>query len=701
VGPQGERGIQGEVGQPGAKGDQGERGIQGVAGETGPQGPQGLPGDRGRRGKTGPAGPAGKDAEVDPKILQEMAALGDYKRELANDLDRIRIALSETATGSQRGLEQERAALERVASRIETEFRNIAQQWNSYKEYVDHTYAKKYYEKVSEDTPMIVGGPDDTNPRPPPPPPDVKPKDEPKMEYPPDVKPDVKPDIKPDIKPTDMKLPIPERPVPPPPVPNVGNDQDVVANEAISDEQRQRIQQALNLGNAAELAQARSLGLDVQGMAPNPLPRPTEMYIPENAVKPEAGAVPALEVPGMMGTEYNVPLANALEVDALAAPSIDDTDPVPQTALVESRSASPVTWAPEERERSRASYSERGARSRELAADVYDSRQAERLRRLEATDAERKAKSAAIQQRVQANRNRLAELAAEEEKARQEIESQRLQAPKSARAIVGSPFITQQEAARRVNVKQELLAESERTRPQREAQIAARRVGEFAPSITKRAALSAKSVDPRTAADVARAQETIRSDAEIGQSRTRVRGKGSDSPQEMWDDQITRAMQPWVRKGFQGVISVDELLEKVPFINDSDNIGFIVNLSKRDSKDGGSHWVALVFRFKNRAEVDYVDSFGDPPPALLMAEIKEYLKYRKGLRVLMKMKVNKVKFQRENSVTCGAHAMRVVQQLLDGDSFKYVTQWDTNKAEVVARQIQAGAGSVVKRFGYV
>ena len=56
IGPQGERGPQGEVGIQGPKGDKGDtgeqgiQGIQGLKGDTGEQGPQGLKGDKGDTG---------------------------------------------------------------------------------------------------------------------------------------------------------------------------------------------------------------------------------------------------------------------------------------------------------------------------------------------------------------------------------------------------------------------------------------------------------------------------------------------------------------------------------------------------------------------------------------------------------------------------------------------------------------------------
>ncbi|XP_071805223.1 uncharacterized protein [Asterias amurensis] len=78
VGPRGDAGSPGEVGQPGAKGDMGSDGLvgepgakgdiglkgdQGV-GQPGKQGPQGLPGMNGLKGERGEPGPAGQTGEA-------------------------------------------------------------------------------------------------------------------------------------------------------------------------------------------------------------------------------------------------------------------------------------------------------------------------------------------------------------------------------------------------------------------------------------------------------------------------------------------------------------------------------------------------------------------------------------------------------------------------------------------------------------
>jgi hypothetical protein len=70
MGPQGDKGDQGEIGPQGAQGDQGEIGPQGAQGDKGDQGeigPQGAQGDKGDKGDQGEIGPQGAQGEQGPQ----------------------------------------------------------------------------------------------------------------------------------------------------------------------------------------------------------------------------------------------------------------------------------------------------------------------------------------------------------------------------------------------------------------------------------------------------------------------------------------------------------------------------------------------------------------------------------------------------------------------------------------------------------
>ena len=84
VGPQGEQGIQGEIGPQGPQGEQGPegrmgpmgpQGEQGIQGEVGPQGEKGDPGEQGSTGKDGIDGQDGKDFTYDMFTEEQLAAL--------------------------------------------------------------------------------------------------------------------------------------------------------------------------------------------------------------------------------------------------------------------------------------------------------------------------------------------------------------------------------------------------------------------------------------------------------------------------------------------------------------------------------------------------------------------------------------------------------------------------------------------------
>jgi len=67
MGPQGEKGEQGDPGEQGLQGNQGPQGGQGPKGDTGAQGPKGDKGETGVKGDAGPQGPKGDTGSQGPK----------------------------------------------------------------------------------------------------------------------------------------------------------------------------------------------------------------------------------------------------------------------------------------------------------------------------------------------------------------------------------------------------------------------------------------------------------------------------------------------------------------------------------------------------------------------------------------------------------------------------------------------------------
>jgi len=183
-----------------------------------------------------------------------------------------------------------------------------------------------------------------------------------------------------------------------------------------------------------------------------------------------------------------------------------------------------------------------------------------------------------------------------------------------------------------------------------------------------------------------------------------IQGDGSGDSltknHERSDRQLIDQMSPWVKDGFIGVKAADELDELAPLIDKGPECGFIVNKSTRAS--GGTHWCAVFISWANTKahapELDYYDPFGDPPPPMIADALKELVATRKGLKTMLKFKINRVPNQDDRSSTCGYQAMRFLQDMFAGKTFKEATDFSIPEGEAAAREL---IGGKVPRFGFI
>lgn len=173
-------------------------------------------------------------------------------------------------------------------------------------------------------------------------------------------------------------------------------------------------------------------------------------------------------------------------------------------------------------------------------------------------------------------------------------------------------------------------------------------------------------------------------------------GKGDGTT----DAELDSKMHKFVPRGFAGVIASDEIKDLKDHVHHGPETSFIMNLD--NSKQPGSHWVPVYIRWGNSKsggpEVDYADSFGDPPSKSTVSQLKELVKAR-GAPYMLKLKVNRIKSQRENSDTCGGHSMRFLSDMYDGKTFKEATGYTVENAEKLAKHMEGRGG--VPRFGYI
>lgn len=160
----------------------------------------------------------------------------------------------------------------------------------------------------------------------------------------------------------------------------------------------------------------------------------------------------------------------------------------------------------------------------------------------------------------------------------------------------------------------------------------------------------------------------------------------------LYSDQIAEMMKDY--NGFIGVVAADEVGD---LANDSlnyDRFGFVMN---KDTSDGqGSHWVAC-FCDLDDASLEYYDSFAEEPEDLFLEQIKKLLD-KHDLDYYLKMKINRIKNQRENSSLCGFHAMRFLIDRFNNKDWKFSTGYsEVSDGEKAANNLM----KKYERFGYI
>lgn len=188
---------------------------------------------------------------------------------------------------------------------------------------------------------------------------------------------------------------------------------------------------------------------------------------------------------------------------------------------------------------------------------------------------------------------------------------------------------------------------------------------------------------------------------------------GADSrPGGLWNDQIDKIMRGMEGNGavknYLGTISSDEIKTlKLPAGQPS---SFIMNLDKSDQP--GSHWVG-VFIDPN-SEVGYFDSFGRNPPKNFNRDILSLLSDIRP-ETFLKLKVNRVVSQDDDSTTCGYHAIKYLLRRYAGESFKQATGFvkpskkplivagKVKKEEALAEKMKEEAKPIIggSKFGYI
>jgi len=149
------------------------------------------------------------------------------------------------------------------------------------------------------------------------------------------------------------------------------------------------------------------------------------------------------------------------------------------------------------------------------------------------------------------------------------------------------------------------------------------------------------------------------------------------------------------RKGaYIATIPADGILPIIlPQLRDDRKACFILNLDPMGMP--GSHWVAVMIWPKEH-RLMYFDSFGKPPPAGILRDLKTMVK--KAYTGKFKFKWNQIKWQDVRTDTCGFHAMKFLKDMLAGKSFPEASGF--NQARRGERDVKKFKENLEK-FGYL
>jgi hypothetical protein len=183
-----------------------------------------------------------------------------------------------------------------------------------------------------------------------------------------------------------------------------------------------------------------------------------------------------------------------------------------------------------------------------------------------------------------------------------------------------------------------------------------------------------------------------------GEGEEKKEGEERDK-YEMSETDLARLMMSFKSKGFAGVVASDEIDKVIPYLKArKPKLGFIMNTDPRDKP--GRHWVAVEIDWQRRPSVHYYDPYGDPPQKATVDGLKRIVAARAEQEATepLKLKVNRVPNQREDTSTCGLHSARFLMDMFNGRTFAAATHFNTTEGEAKARGLVGGA---MPKFEYL
>ena len=141
------------------------------------------------------------------------------------------------------------------------------------------------------------------------------------------------------------------------------------------------------------------------------------------------------------------------------------------------------------------------------------------------------------------------------------------------------------------------------------------------------------------------------------------------------------------------VIASDQIATLLPLVNNkTQRFGFVIN--SQSEKKPGLHWKAIYFDRK-RAEVCYFDSLVSEPTEAVMRGIKQIMR-KMADPLYFKLKINRIKFQANDTSTCGPFALKFIADMYAGKQFKVATRFTDDSIDG-----EKSIRKYISRWGYV
>jgi hypothetical protein len=186
--------------------------------------------------------------------------------------------------------------------------------------------------------------------------------------------------------------------------------------------------------------------------------------------------------------------------------------------------------------------------------------------------------------------------------------------------------------------------------------------------------------------------EEWKDDGDPGPSNLTGNGKKRNKNDGLFNNEIDNMMK--TVKYFKGTYAIDQL-NSIKINKNDPYFSFIMNTEP--IKIASGHWIAW---FITRTSIEYYDSFGEDPTSESLTNVfklaRQYIPKNK-----FQVKINRIKYQRNNTNNCGWFAMKFIKDRSTGKTFKEATGFKLIEKSLKGEKAINKFKSRVEDFGFV